>query len=162
MQSANYEEMLSPELQIRIEQEFAIREEQLTTEQKEHTMQEARQKRKRMQRIGGAIVITVAIINVLISLIAPLIVGWRGIFVIGACTVLSIAIVCGHGWARGIFIAIFSSVLYIMLIMALEAHTLGTVAVFLPLLAALYSFVAGLLLFVSKSVNEYMYSAANR
>jgi len=75
--------------------------------------------------------------------------------------IMSIAIVRGKGWARFLFMLYCFAASYIFIIMVLEFHALGAAVIAMPMLGAAYFLTAGMLLFVSKGVKEYMYHASN-
>jgi len=155
----------------------------LNPEEKRQAMQamaKAEHERKRMVRIGKVIVITISIIHIVMSVIMGVALGfvstlamndldisrplmWTiNIFTVVFNIAIAFALICGKGWARLLFMIGFGSILFVMSIVALETYSLSSGPVTLPLVVVGYSLIAGALLFASKSVAQYMYSATNR
>jgi len=75
--------------------------------------------------------------------------------------ILSVALYRGHGWARVVLMIFYFSAVYVLIFMGLQVVNLGAAAVVLPVVFASYSLVTGFVLFISKSVKEYMEYAIN-
>ena len=145
-----------------------MQDERLSPEEKQQAILEAQIKREydqqRMESIGKKIVITIAIINVafaIFNLIMGAIIGPSGVIVLflALCwhTFVSASLVLGKTWARVLFVISFVWAA-IPLLLALSIHGPSTwQAVLLA-----YTLAAGIILFFSKSVSEYMYSVRNR
>jgi len=75
--------------------------------------------------------------------------------------ILSIALYRGHGWARVVLMIFYFSAVYVLIWVAIDALHIGPIAIIMPAFFATFSLVSGILLFVNKSVKEYMEYAIN-
>jgi len=137
-------------------------EEKLTPEQKEHAIQHAKQERERKINIGCVIIYIIAVVSVVLEIIS-LVLGTGGILSLILQIVFSIALVSGRNWARVLFI-----IGYAISVVWLAFSLTNSIAYMLPTWVTVYSIImmvygvaACIMLFVSKSVNEYMYWAKN-
>jgi len=131
-------------------------EENLTKEQREQLALDAQFKRERAEAIGKVIVFTIAIVNVVMSVLYVVLTpGGSGVFDLILNIVFSAALIFGQNWARILFVI----GLGISIFVSLYALFVGVFhIIFLIILA--YSIAAAILLF-SKPVQEYMYGAKN-
>ncbi|MCL2285408.1 MAG: hypothetical protein FWC32_03480 [Firmicutes bacterium] len=133
----------------------------LTPEQKKQALQEAHARRERLIDNGKVIVYTIAIINIVDSVVS-LIVGSAGIIALIFNIVISVALMSGKGWARVLFVIGLSiGILLSLIVLSTPSIYMPTgVMVFLAI-ALIYGVVVIVLLFTSKAVSEFMYWAKN-
>ena len=131
-----------------------VHEEKLTKAQREQLVLDAQFKRERAETIGRIIIFTIAIANIVFSVI-DLVLGGSGFFSLILSIVFSIALIFGQNWARILFVIGLGLSVFVSFYVLFSA---GFSIMFLVILA--YSIAATILLF-SKPVQEYMYWAKN-
>jgi len=131
-------------------------EENLTKEQREQLVLDTQHKRERAEAVGKVIIFTIAIINIVMSILDLVLTpSGGGFFSLILSIVFSVALMFGQNWARILFVIGLG---FSILVSFYAIFTGAFHIIFVIILA--YSVAATILLFC-KPVHEYMYRAKN-
>jgi len=141
-------------------------EKKLTDEQKQQYLMEYRQKQERTFRTGKIIVAVLAITNVIVG-VANFIVmpfSFFSIVVLILEIIFSIALYCGVAWVRYLFVIVSAYQAFVSFMSIFELNSYGGVSAewYLLFTAILvYNIAFVILLFVNRSVSEFLYGQRN-
>lgn len=132
----------------------------LTKQEREKILEEFDEKKERQYKTGKVIVVTIALVNIAGTIVSSFI--NFNLFTLMVQIALSIALLCGVSWVRYLFAA--GSALGAILVLYALAHANSVIPFYLTVIAVTYLFyciISSIILYVSKSVTEFLYSQKN-
>jgi hypothetical protein len=131
----------------------------ITEREKEIALMRFEAGQKKKYRTGMAIVVTIASINIILSLISFL-VNFNIVSLIIQVS-LSVALFCGVTWVRYLFAIIDVFYVFALLVLLREFGYAPIELIIISVTLLLYYTISCIVLFASKSVSEFLYSKSN-
>ena len=138
-----------------------------TPESKQEAFEQYQRRQQKLYNRGQAIVIAIALINIVISIISPIVSGFTigSIFSIVIDVILSVCLIMGVVWVKWLFIitsAIASFVQFLLLYSFINDSSLGVPLFIVCIISLAYRLTCAILLFSNKGVEEYLYSQKHK
>ncbi|MBE6883559.1 MAG: MerR family transcriptional regulator [Ruminococcaceae bacterium] len=131
-------------------------------EDKEAAFYQYQQRQRRLYNTGQIIVITIAIINIVTSIISQFLSGFN-LFSLILNIILSFCLFMGVSWVRWLFAvsAAVSVFFQLMLFISISSEGMETGLLLLLIFEFLYSAASTFLLFAHRGVSEFLYTQKN-
>lgn len=132
----------------------------LTEQEREKVLEEFDAKQERQYKRGRIIVFIIAIVNIIGSIVSSF--SNFNLFTLIVQIILSIALLCGVSWVRYLFAA--GSALGSILMLYALVHAGPNIPAYLTVIAVtylIYCIISSIVLFVNKSVSEFLYRQKN-
>lgn len=137
-----------------------------SAEDKEEAFKQYQKRQQKLYNKGQYIVVTIAIINILISVFSPIVSGFTigSIFSIIFDVILSACLIMGVVWVKWLFIitSAFASFVQFMLLYSAMKGYVGTPLLIVCIISLVYRLTCAILLFANKGVEEYLYSQKHK